>query len=534
MAPTRGCGDCSGAPRATISAWALQLSTWVGVATEENKPLPRRIGVRNAVAAIGLGSAVVVLVVVILLVWMSRLLDRSLEAVSRDERSRALLDAAELDLLTYNRISNLYVVTRAERDDATRNAIRADLMARLRESEQFIGAPEEKAALDHVAGRIQAYLEARESLEASTNDLDAIVRSVQPTLNEAVATIGSLSALNTEQVERAEAHAYRISRIADLVAVGFGGVFIIALAMVIPFINRSFVKSSLALHETMWRFREGDYDVRAREHGLRELAELARGFNEMADALARQRERQLAFLAGVAHDLRNPLAGLKLALYVAFDDQQPEETRRATRERADRLVDRLARMIDDLLDATRIESGHLDLQMERFDLRVSVEDVVRLYRSTSPDHTIDMDIPTEPVVVECDQLRVEQVVSNLLSNAIKFSPPGSTVSVELCQEDDDVVVSITDAGVGIATEDVPELFLPFRRRRPDLAPGVGLGLSVVRRIVNAHQGQIEVESEPGAGATFRVRLPRLGLSKPTERPQRKRRSRRRAALPPST
>jgi signal transduction histidine kinase len=119
-------------------------------------------------------------------------------------------------------------------------------------------------------------------------------------------------------------------------------------------------------------------------------------------------------------------------------------------------------------------------------------------------------MPDEPIVVECDQLRIEQVITNLISNAIKYSPPGASVDVAVEPCEGHVAVRVTDRGRGIATEDLDRIFEPFRRvgLSRECVPGVGLGLFVVRRIIEAHRGRIELDSEPGAGSTFRIVLPR--------------------------
>ena len=122
---------------------------------------------------------------------------------------------------------------------------------------------------------------------------------------------------------------------------------------------------------------------------------------------------------------------------------------------------------------------------------------------------IDVQLPEEPAVVECDPMRIEQVVTNLISNAIKYSPDDAPVTVSVASNDEEVAVSVADRGIGLSEEERQRLFEPFRRvgLSKEAVPGVGLGLFVVKRIVDAHHGRIEVESEPGEGSTFRVLLP---------------------------
>lgn len=137
------------------------------------------------------------------------------------------------------------------------------------------------------------------------------------------------------------------------------------------------------------------------------------------------------------------------------------------------------------------------------------ESSIGLYGPTSPDQEITAGVPREPLLVRADPLRVEQVISNLLSNAISFSPSGGSIALTLEAEGSEAVLSVTDRDIEIRPEDISSIFQPFRRSRPDVAPGAGLGLSVVHRIVAAHGGRMEVHSEPGHGSTFRVRLPLL-------------------------
>jgi signal transduction histidine kinase len=261
----------------------------------------------------------------------------------------------------------------------------------------------------------------------------------------------------------------------------------------------------------MRRFGAGDRSARAPENGPAELLVTARTFNEMAAALERQREAQLAFLGGIAHDLRNPLATLKLTAAVATMDERPLPPAAEIRtlfQRVDRQVVKLDRMVEDLLDAARVEAGRLSLELQRCDVRALVTEVVDQHRPAAPDHRIEVSLPADPVPVRCDPIRIEQVLANLVGNAIKYSPGGGRVRVGVTAEEGRATLSVTDQGLGIPFDEQGHIFEPFRRgARHDGIPGMGLGLSVARRIVEAHGGALDVESAPGAGSVFRVRLP---------------------------
>jgi signal transduction histidine kinase len=141
--------------------------------------------------------------------------------------------------------------------------------------------------------------------------------------------------------------------------------------------------------------------------------------------------------------------------------------------------------------------------------------MVDLHQEISERHAVEIALADLPLSVECDPARLEQVLTNLLTNAIKYSPGGGRIVVSADRVGGNAVVTVADTGLGIPPEDRERIFEPFRRGNAGAqnVPGVGLGLSVARRIVRAHQGDIEVESQPGMGSTFRIRLPLLaGLS----------------------
>lgn len=257
-------------------------------------------------------------------------------------------------------------------------------------------------------------------------------------------------------------------------------------------------------------FRSGQQNMRAPESGPRELARIGRAFNELADDLKRQRDDQMRFIASVVHDFRNPLAALKNASALLLRNKSiPDDpTIRKAMEISARQVDRLSRIADDLMDVTRLESGRLELRMRSCDWRDVVSESVDLYRNVSEIHELRLRVPEEPVVIQGDPARLVQVLNNLLSNAIKYSPQGGTVDVSLSVEGDQAVLAVTDQGIGMDPKEFGSLFEPFYRLSGarETIPGVGLGLWVVSRIVEAHHGKIDVQSQKGIGSTFTIRL----------------------------
>jgi signal transduction histidine kinase len=278
-------------------------------------------------------------------------------------------------------------------------------------------------------------------------------------------------------------------------------------------IFRSLVVDPLdKVRSAILEFRASGKAARAREVGPVEIREIARALNETTAALAEDRKRQLAFVAGVAHDLKSPLTALTLAVSL-LEDLPPSPQSAAAKARALRQIagntTRLRRMVDDLMDVTRSEVAELALDLADVDLRGPARDVVDLHFVDTGAHSIVLTVPEEPVPVRGDAARIEQALVNLVSNAIKYSPGGGKIRIEVARTPTEAVLSVSDEGVGIPENELPMLFEPFHRGTVSrhVAPGAGLGLSILARIVRAHGGRVQVESELGAGSCFRVFLP---------------------------
>lgn len=468
----------------------------------------RAPSIRSLATASAVAFGAVALLVVAALILSSTLFHQSIATIVRNARNHAIANEIELSLLTYNRLSHLYVLTGKNEASSGRSDLAVEMQRLIGQAEERATTEEGRQRVAEVSGSLTRYLRDRERLEARGLEAEEINRRVQPALDDAVLSLESLRDFHAAKVERADVQALRMNRVANIVGLSAGVLLLLGLLMIGIGARRYLLKPMLTLHEALARLRAGDAEARVREGGLREAADLAQGFNEMAEALARQRKLQLAFLAGVAHDLKNPLNALKIGIGL-LEQERSEDRRKHARSMLDRQVGRLTRMVDDLLDASRIEAGRLEMRNEEVDIREVVEQIVELYAPTAPAHDITTDLPSEPAVVRGDPLRIEQVASNLLSNAIKFSPAGGPIDVTVQRLSGEIELTIADRGVGIPREELPDIFWPFRRQRPDVAPGAGLGLSVVRRIVTAHGGDIAVDSEPGVGSTFRVRLPKV-------------------------
>jgi signal transduction histidine kinase len=301
------------------------------------------------------------------------------------------------------------------------------------------------------------------------------------------------------------------SRRGDYIALGIGTLVVLGSVVIIVGAYRYVFAPLFGLAESMRGFTAGQREVRAGRSTALELDSAAGNFNAMADIITEQHARMVEFLGGAVHELRDPVQLIRVALQ-PFAPGRPFPTEQLTRTKlalVSRELDRLERMMETYLDAGNVEWRRLDLQQGKQDLRALVQESVRLYETFSANHRLVLSVPEEPVFVYGDPGRLSQVFHSLVINAIQFSPRGGIVEVTLAVAGTEATVSVTDHGIGIADKDLPALFEPFQRMTvaQQRGPGASVALSVARRIVEAQQGRIEVQSKVGEGSTFRVHLP---------------------------
>lgn len=254
---------------------------------------------------------------------------------------------------------------------------------------------------------------------------------------------------------------------------------------------------------------------RRAEQQLQDLNEtLEQRVAERTEALRASDRRKDEFLAILAHELRNPLAPVSVAAQVLYMNA----TRTPEVERAKEIIDRqmrtMTRLIDDLMDVSRISRGKIELRRERFELSQIINDAVNSCRTIieKDGHILKLSVPREPIIINADLTRLPQVFLNLLANAAKFSEKGSTIFLNVERLGDEVIVSVKDTGIGIDGDKLGSVFEMFSQIRGGALNrshgGLGIGLYLVKSLVEMHDGQIEVKSEGlGKGSEFVVRLP---------------------------
>jgi two-component system CheB/CheR fusion protein len=246
-----------------------------------------------------------------------------------------------------------------------------------------------------------------------------------------------------------------------------------------------------------------------------------RDLQRRADELASAERRKDQFLAMLAHELRNPLAPIRNAVELMRQVETNDPSFQPAREMVERQVKHLARLVDDLLDVSRINQGSIRLRKETVDLGAVVQRAVEATRPLidGRGHELTIQLPTDPVRLEADPTRLEQVIANLLNNAAKYTMPGGHIRVQAAQEGNEAVVRVRDNGIGVPPDVLDRVFEPFVQSEGSLARsegGLGIGLTLVRSLVEMHGGSVEAHSPGlGQGSEFVVRLPaRVPAEKP--------------------
>jgi signal transduction histidine kinase len=299
----------------------------------------------------------------------------------------------------------------------------------------------------------------------------------------------------------------------DVFLIVLGAAILVWLAIGLYF-TFSISRPLLRITAATQRMAEGDYDVRVPAEGHGEIARLASRFNDMAARVQQTNHVLRDFVANVSHDLRTPLtmiAGFSQALVDGTArTEDVEESAQVIHEEAGKMQ----RMVDDLLQLTRLESGLQAFRRQPVDVRPLVQHLVdRTARATAGRQVASVvnDVPVRIPPIEADREQIERALQNLVNNALQYTPTEGVVRITARSIGRGwVEMAVADTGMGIAPEDVSRIFERFYRTdrsRERVHGHSGLGLAIVREIVEGHGGRIEVESEVGRGTTFRFTVP---------------------------
>ena len=320
--------------------------------------------------------------------------------------------------------------------------------------------------------------------------------------------------------------AYRLSALIRLSTAIVSWATVIALIPIVPKVLS--LRSPMELEREIAERRRAETALLKLQHELEnrvntrtaELTEVNEKLREREEQLQKALgdlrladQRKDEFLAILAHELRNPLAAVGSGLQlVQLAPSNGEVVREAT-QTMDRQFRHVIRLVDDLLDVSRIMRNKIELRPEAIELSAVVERALEVSQPVIDEqgHTIEVRLPSEPLQLVADPVRLTQVISNLLTNAAKYTDPGGSISLEAHPEAEQLVLTVRDTGIGISAELLPKVFDIFMQADRGLARsrgGLGIGLQLVKKLVHLHGGTVQAVSEgPGKGSAFTIRLP---------------------------
>ncbi len=326
-------------------------------------------------------------------------------------------------------------------------------------------------------------------------------------LNQGEYSIGRMYIKTQERSELQKAFLGSVNKsvITGAIIAGLAGIVLAAL------FSRNIVNPVLNLTKATKKMQEGDLDQRVEITTNDEIGALSRAFNSLANRLKQQKQLREEMVSDVAHELRNPMSNIQGYLEGLKEGmiEPSEEVFQSLHQQS--LV--LNRLINDLRDVNKAKVGKLDLEKKQIVLEDVVSNAVKSVgnRAREKGVTINLHLP-DSTLVTADPERISQVVRNLLDNALIHTREGGKVTIHLNSEDGEAVMDVIDTGIGIPPEDQQRIFDRFYRvdkSRSRGTGGSGLGLTIAKEIVEAHEGSISVKSKAGAGSVFTVKLPTI-------------------------
>lgn len=297
-------------------------------------------------------------------------------------------------------------------------------------------------------------------------------------------------------------------------AIGLAAIIAVLIASIIGYlISRGFADPIRRITSTARLIRNGELSARSGLTGQDEIGQLGETFDDMATSLEKDLQLERRLTNDVAHELRTPLMAMLATVEAMQDGVLPRDDERLGTLASE--TRRLSRLVSAMLALSRMESGSMKFEPEKTDIVGLVRGIVSSQEQLFSDHDLRLrfvvDATKEEIFAEVDRDMLNQAVINFMSNAMRYTPEGGWVVVTVGQQRNDVWISVSDTGIGIAKEDLSRVFSRFWRSsasRERVSGGLGVGMAVTKEIADRHHGYISVESELGKGTTFTLHLPR--------------------------
>jgi len=274
------------------------------------------------------------------------------------------------------------------------------------------------------------------------------------------------------------------------------------------FIAKNLTKPINLVKDATSKMAKGDFKTRAKKISNDEIGILADSFNKMAEDLGRLNEMKNEFISNISHELRTPLTSIKGFAITAMDKTKDKEICEYL-EIIDKESDRLAHLVDELLDFSRMELDNIKLNFEDLSLNELLNETILLLKPISKNYQIEIVYEQSDCEanIEGDKNRLKQVLVNIIDNGFKASASGSILKIVLYCDENNGVIKISDQGKGISPEELQYIFNKFYRGKNAKYSGTGIGLSIAKKIIEMHNGNIEVRSELNKGSDFIIKIP---------------------------
>lgn len=328
---------------------------------------------------------------------------------------------------------------------------------------------------------------------------------------------GQLDELGNQSAALVQADRQRNARIADWLTIASVFMSLLAIATAIGrliFLRRKILLPIQSLVETIKKVKQGDLSARWHSNRQDEIGVMGQTINETVAELERRRSERIQIMGTITHDLKNPLTAISMScefLLRKGSDVSKENALKLVKT-IHTQVDRMKRMLEDLLGAVSALRPDLDLRINKVTLQEISSETLSLFRSAHPDRQYMLTAPEQALEIFADKDRLAQVLTNLISNATKYSSTGSDIELALSPGSRSAIIEVRDRGIGIPEHQLASVFQPFSRLEQGrkMNTGHGLGLAAVKNIVDAHHGDIKALTRPGGGTIFRIELPVAG------------------------
>jgi signal transduction histidine kinase len=278
------------------------------------------------------------------------------------------------------------------------------------------------------------------------------------------------------------------------------------------FFHRQRIDAFTPIIQALDKIAKGDFNIyldNREENDL--LNDLVNSVNHMASQLGQMETMRQEFISNVSHEIQSPLTSVRGFTQALMEDDLSVQDRRHYLNIIEMESKRLSQLTENLLKLASLDSDQAEIDLHPYALDKQIRSIILTNEPQWRDKQLDIDVSLKPLMINADEALMHQVWTNLLHNSIKFTPSGGKITINLFEKESSIIFTIRDSGIGIYADDrihIFERFYKADKSRSQTIPGSGLGLSIVKRIVELHHGSVEVESQPGEGTIFMVILQR--------------------------